>query len=370
MKLAVYYSTVTTPAEDFRWLADHGFDAVTVGDQPDLVAEARRAGLEAWICLGTFGPTADDDAQLCVGLDGARHKWFGSGCPNEPTIRAASLERYKRAASRDGVAGVFMDGIRYASPASGLEPFFTCFCTRCEKAAKTMGLDFKRMRADVSIIHERLKQGRLPFGAPLAGSPAAALGPLASMPGVVDWLAFRARVITDFIALIAKDVHAQGVKLGGYIFSPCLAPLVGQDYAAMAKHVDLFAPMMYRNARELNSIAPVNTEIHTMASWCTEDGDASVRWVLDFFGLRGDGVDDRADLLTAGLSAGDMQTETERARALIGADRELAPIIWWEDDALPETIAAHRRGGADGVSIFLFREQIKQHFKVSHAEQD
>ena len=76
----------------------------------------------------------------------------------------------------------------------------------------------------------------------------------------------RARVVESFVSEVAERVHARGKKLGGYLFSTCLAPLVGQDYAALARHLELFSPMLYRNARERNGIAPVNTEIHTVAS--------------------------------------------------------------------------------------------------------
>jgi hypothetical protein len=75
----MFYAKVETPEADFRWLAGHGFDAVTTGDEPALQAEARRQGLKPWTCLGTFNPPSDDPSMLCVDVNGDRQKWFGSG---------------------------------------------------------------------------------------------------------------------------------------------------------------------------------------------------------------------------------------------------------------------------------------------------
>jgi hypothetical protein len=359
MKLGMFYSKVRTPAEDFRWLREHGFDAVIVGPDAALAAEARGQGLEVWACLGTFAPSSEEQQELCLGLDGQRHVWFGSGCPNEPKIRAKSIAGYRQAAELGGLEGVMMDGVRYASPASGLEAFFTCFCERCEGAARRLGFDWPRMRRDVGTLCERFRAGQLPFAPAIASSPAATIGRLAHLPGVVDWLAFRARVIEEFVGLVADEVHGLGKKLGGYVFSPSLAPLVGQDYVALAQHFDLFSPMLYRNTRELNSIAPVNTEIHVVVSWAKEQPKEALAWALQFFGLAEEKLAGPEELLSRGLSAEAMALETARARALIG-ERGLVPILWHDDSTLRRTLAAIRRGGADGASIFIFNEPLKR----------
>lgn len=345
MRRGVYYSVVEGPEEDFRWLARHGFDAVVTGDDPALAALAREHELEPWTCLGTFQLPSDDPSLLCVDLNGGRQKWFGSGCPNDRGIREASLAKYREAASGDDIAGVFMDGVRYASPASGLDAFFTCFCERCAEAAVGMGFDWERMRQDVTALCERVKAGRR-------------FDPLAGVLGVSDWLTFRARVVEQFVGEVAQELHDRGKQVGGYLFSPCLASLVGQDYAALARHVDVFSPMLYRNAKERNSVAPVNTEIHALASWCTKEKDPA--WALDFFDLPGEQIDTLEDFLTRGLSPDAMRIETARARAKIGKDKSLVPILWWDDPEMLGTISAVEDGGADGVSWFLFAPGLKE----------
>jgi len=358
MKLGIFYSKVEAPEADLRWLAAHGFDAVTTGDEPALQAQARQQGLEPWACLGTFNPPSGAPELLCVDVGGNRQKWFGSGCPNNPEVRAASLDRYRRAASREQVEGVFCDGARFASPASGLDAFCTCFCDHCVQAADRLGLDFARMKRDVTGLHQALSSGDAPLASAVAGSALAVVGRFATAPGIVDWLAFRRAVITDFIGQISRVVRGQRKLFGGYFFSPCLSALVGQDYHALAEHVDLFAPMLYRNCSERGGIAPVNTEIHAIASWSRNCPDPA--WVLELVGLPGERFSSTDELLTRGVSSEAVRVETARARALIGPAKSLAPIIWWDDPGIRDTMAAVRLGGADGVSIFLFHQRLKE----------
>lgn len=361
MKLGMFYSKVEDAEADLKWIAGHGFDAVVAGDDADFQAAARRHGLAAWACMHTFAPPGEEQDFLCVDVHGKRHKWFSSACPNHPAVREACLKRYRQAASRRDVAGLLMDGVRFASPSSGLEAFCTCFCDHCAKAAAGLALNFARMKQDVTELYEHLKAGQPPVDVELADSPLAVLGRVALLPGVADWLWFRQRIIADFVATLSKVVRGQGKRLGGYLFSPCLAGVVGQDYAALAPHIDLAAPMLYRNLNERGSIAPVNTELHTLASWATTVNDPS--WVLKLAGLPPQPIKNRDDLLAPGLSPEAMRIETARARALIGKTKPLAPILWWDDSVLAETMDAARAGGATGVQVFLFTPGVKNHLK-------
>ncbi|OPZ83480.1 MAG: hypothetical protein BWY76_02251 [bacterium ADurb.Bin429] len=245
---------------------------------------------------------------------------------------------------------MFLDGIRFASPASGLEAFCTCFCEHCARAAEALGLDFERMQRDVTALYQHLVSGA-PLAPPeVAGSPIGVLGQLMRWPGVCDWLWFRQRTITDFVEELARAVHGEGKQLGGYLFSPCLAPLVGQDYVKLAPFIDLFAPMLYRNVNERNCIAPINTELHVLASW--EDPPRGPVGILALAGLPAEPHAGLDELLTRGVSPEAVRLETARARALIGPAATLAPILWWDDPLAAQTVACARQGGADGVQVF------------------
>jgi len=52
--------------------------------------------------------------------------------------------------------------------------------------------------------------------------------------------------------------------------------------------------------------------------------------------------------------------ETRRARALIGDEKELAPIIYIDDPLMAETAAGVRAAGADGVNFFVYKDQWKE----------
>ncbi|MHB9023904.1 MAG: hypothetical protein ACYC7E_06960 [Armatimonadota bacterium] len=358
MNRGMFYGPVDGLDADLDWLKAHGWDAVIGGDDPAFQQAVCARGMAPWTCLGAFTPPGDDPALLCLDVNGTRQQWFGSGCPNHPAVRASSLERHQLAASRKHVAGVFLDGIRFASPASGLDAFCTCFCEHCARASAEMGLDFARMQREVTEFHRHLASGKPLVPPELAGSPAAVLGLFVRWPGVCDWLWFRRRTITDFVAELAQVIHGEGKLLGAYLFSPCLAPLVGQDYAMLVPFVDVFAPMLYRNVNERDCIAPINTELHVIASWADQVADPA--WMLGFAGLPPEAYSGRDDLLTRGVSPEAVGVETARARALIGPGKALAPILWWDDPDAGRTVECTCRGGADGVQVFRFIAGVRE----------
>jgi hypothetical protein len=344
MKLGMFYGKVETYESDFAWLKKHGFDAVIGSDDLDFLAAARRAGIDGWSCLGTFNPPDDAPEHLCVDIEGKPRQWFFSGCPNNPEVREYALARYRTAASRVDAAGVFCDGTRFASPASGLEAFCTCFCKHCAQKAQTLGYDFEKIRKGVTEMYLRLRNGE-PF---ISAS---------DIDGVKEWLAFRANVITDFIGRISGIVRSKGKLFGGFFFTPGLSRLVGQDYRAIAGDMDIISPMLYRNFNEKGAIAPINTELHALASWAPGQNP---NWVFEISGLSGQRIEKIDDLLMYGVSESAVKLETARTRSLIGKEKKLAPIIWWKDLNILQTVQEVKNGGADGVQIFIFTEESKK----------
>ena len=57
MKLGMFYAKVESLEADLQWLAAHGFDAVTGGDDPEFHEMARRQGLESWAENNTVART-------------------------------------------------------------------------------------------------------------------------------------------------------------------------------------------------------------------------------------------------------------------------------------------------------------------------
>jgi hypothetical protein len=88
---------------------------------------------------------------------------FRFACPNNPAVRAKALTRVRELLTRYPFDGIFLDKIRFPSPASGLDEVVSCFCDHRCSAASAVGLDLK----DVARIFERVAAIETPD--PLAG---------------------------------------------------------------------------------------------------------------------------------------------------------------------------------------------------------
>jgi len=340
-----------------RWLVEKGFDFAVGPDSDDFFSMCGKHNIEPWVCLGTFNPPTEKQKYLCISINGEKKQWFSSGCPNNPDVIDFALEKYEKTAKKD-IAGIFCDGIRFASPASGLEAFFTCFCKYCERKAKDLGLDFDRMKKDVRILYDRCKAGFPLIDPYISEKPSTTLSYFISLPGVCDWLWFRKKVIIDFVERLSKIVKEKNKKFGGYFFSPCLSGLVGQDYSSLSKYIDVCSPMLYRNTREKGSIAPINTEIQILLEWAKKQKDP--KWALEFTGISTDKIKSKQDLLRKGISIEDIAKETLLARKLLDKQVKLIPIIWWKDNDIKKTIKKIINSGASGIQIFWYTQVTRK----------
>ena len=350
------------PSKDHvDFLADNGFGVVVADGSPETVAACAARGVTLYMCSGAFGKGGHPDEFLSIDVNGDRRIWFGSTCPNQPAVREANLESIAGMAATEGIAGIYIDGCRFASPASGREAFFTCFCPVCEEKAHLSGYDFARMQADVTALYRSIT-GQKP-GTPWthAGrTPSMLLHFLVNHPGVLDWLRFREACTTEHLRNMRETIKAvnQDLVFGIYIFTPTLAPLVGQNYAALNKGViDLFSPMIYRNFPRPDGPACINLELYDMAGWFDGDEAAIMETLTAFFGVPSS---PRRRLEEYGLPPHSVGEETRRARSLIGADAPLVPIRYLDDPEIEASIQAAIDGGADGVSFFVYKEEWRE----------
>lgn len=168
-------------------------------------------------------------------------------CPNNPAARRKTLERLRGLLSRYSFTGVFLDKMRFPSPANGLDNAFSCFCVHCRRAAKLVGLD---LDAVVEVLDSRAVNWDVPtaqLGATRSGSwlDAIAVG----NPALSDFLRFRTDSILGIVADAAEEAKRLGRKVSLDLFSPCLAQFVGQDYRRLAQHCAWAKPMTYRIAK-------------------------------------------------------------------------------------------------------------------------
>jgi hypothetical protein len=64
-------------------------------------------------------------------------------------------------------------------------------------------------------------------------------------PMIDQFLAFRKRSISDFLAIVSTPLRQAHLELGLDCFSPCLTHMVGQDLDAMSEFVDWIKLMTY-----------------------------------------------------------------------------------------------------------------------------
>jgi hypothetical protein len=202
-----------------------------------------------------------EDSDLVVNWRGERsHGWggwaekgggveetFRFACPNNPAARQKAVRRLHELLARYAFTNVFLDKIRFPSPANGVDEMLSCFCLHCRDAAKRANLDLDSV---VKILADRAID---PCASP-AGTPVDEVSPwlgalLAGSPILSRFLRFRADSVDALVAELAQEARNMGRKVSLDLFSPCLAPLVGQDYGRLKRHCDWAKPMTYRLAQ-------------------------------------------------------------------------------------------------------------------------
>ena len=176
-------------------------------------------------------------------------------CPNRPAVREVALDRLYRAIRGQGYQGVFLDRIRYPSPAADPARLLACFCEDCGRAAAAEGLDLEAARREIQTL-------------PPAELARALLDPQAPAPAVVRaFLDFRTRSVTRFVQSAADVARTEGLAVGLDCFSPALTHLVGQDLAALDPCCEWIKVMTYGH-----SLGPAGLpfELLDLAGWLTE----------------------------------------------------------------------------------------------------
>ncbi|HML49557.1 MAG TPA: hypothetical protein PKE04_22700, partial [Clostridia bacterium] len=223
-----------------RTLKARGIGAVVATPTPAVAEACARHGLALYACAGALSIAGRADIKPCLDVYGQPRVWFGSGCPNDPALLETRLEQAERLAKTPGLAGIFLDGARFASPASaeGPEAFYTCFCPHCAEQAEALGLDWSRTG-----------EGLRRFAAGEDALPPAA------------WLAFRSRCAGQVMARFRETFRAANpdLKLGAFVFAASLGGLVGQTAQACAGF-DILAPMLYRRYPAKHGPACLNHE--------------------------------------------------------------------------------------------------------------
>lgn len=193
---AVAEETRRAGARLFRW-------------QPLLTGERRLDLPSEWAIL-------DPDGAPVPGHGGLPE--FTFVCPNRPAVADFVAERIETAAARGLFDGVFLDRIRFPSPAPNPATHLGCFCRACARLAADAGLDLAEVR-------RALPDDPLGLVGGLLGAPCD--------PRLASFLDFRQHSITRLVQTAVRQAAQAGLEIGLDCFSPALTRMVGQNLAAL-----------------------------------------------------------------------------------------------------------------------------------------
>ncbi len=217
---AVFFSG-EKDAELYRYLNDNGiatYHEITIFASTDLYKN--RPELRPIRANGSEQPPRE---------------WYHGLCPNKAELREKGLERIRALYKRPEVQGVWLDFIRYPVRWELPDPWIddTCFCDDCLKAYRKHVADqfdypkFENRTEEASwILREHLP----------------------------TWIDFKCATIENFVAeaaAIRDEVRPDGILAAFTIpwclddFDGAIHRVVGQDFSRLAKHLDLFSPMVY-----------------------------------------------------------------------------------------------------------------------------
>jgi hypothetical protein len=345
-----------------------GVDTVVAGEQAlDPLLETP---LKTYAVAHAF-PATGESEDLTIDIYGQPFQWFGSGCPNSPAIRTQFYRTMDRLL-KGNIKGVFLDGVRFPSPASSEtnSGFFSCFCPRCQEDMTTRGYDRETIMRDVRQTADLILTGlstTLQRWLRDLCSPAGWLTLNAAYPGLFAWFKYRADCITDFVQELSTWMCKShtGKELAAFLFQPCLAYFVGQDYRRLSPDLQIVSPMIYRNYPHRPGPATINQEIMAMATLLWEGTSLSfaqcLQDLLHIFGLEvEEELPQNPDSLIS-MPIAHVTAETLAAAAFSGPRSKVIPIIWAGDHRLPETIAALKQTGVEQAILFTYEAGVAAH---------
>jgi hypothetical protein len=351
-------------------------DAVAVGwgVPPRLVDacadEAARAGaaLYRWHVLlagdGAFVPRSE---WRVVGPSGEPVPGHGGSadftfvCPNRPESRAAVLAHLDAVAADGPWAGLMLDRMRFPSPAGDPATRLGCFCDACDRAAAAESLHLAAVRAGL-VAALATAEGRRAVATGLLGCHTregvrGVRGVREEIVPLDALIAFRARSVAGLIEEAAALLRGRGLRLGLDCFSPSLAPMVGQELAALGPRADWVTVMTYGHAL---GPAGMPFELAALCDWLVATGSAdepaAMSRLADAAGLPLPAT--VAALRAAGIPPSGLADEARRARTatrtpvLAGIELVDVPgLCALSDEQIRADLAAFRGAAVDGLAL-------------------
>lgn len=340
-------------------LARLGINTIFTTPKSNYVRNAKNTNLDAYIHLWTFKAPEPAKKYGIKNILGEKLLWSGSGCPNNPEIKNRSLERIEKDASSLDIAGIILDGIRFPSLGNGLEAFLSCFCEHCYDTARDHALDLGEVRKELKCLFTDVDKFLCGIGSPID-----MMQFLVNHRTVLDWIIFKCKSIEAHIQTVKQQMNkvGMGLDLGVALFTPSLAPLVGQNYQQLADHVDLIQPMVYHRG---NGPACINHELVSLA--LTLPSNHEKQEVLEalyciFWPEHQNFPKELDSLQKSGLPFEIVTVEINRALQLVQkAEIKLNPIVFIVESTEQELrqLIGHAKGlKTHGLSLFAYYDRF------------
>ncbi len=307
---------------------------------------------------GTFTPRPEWQT---IGLDGSPVAGFQGMpeftfvCPNRPAVHEAVLSHLHDEIRRGDYEGIFLDRIRYPSPAADPARLLACFCDDCHRAAADEGLDLKATRQHIRTLLTMPE--RIPAFVRILFDPSTSVASDPALAALRAFLDFRTRSVTRFVQTATDLVYSAGLEVGLDCFSPALTPLVGQSLDALAPHCAWIKIMSYAHALGPSGLP---FELSDLADWLVTQQSTGEAKALEWLSLatRLPLPPTRAMLRENGLSPGALAAETRRGRAagvsalLAGIELvEMEGVCQLKQTQIAADVDAFRTAGADGLVL-------------------
>ncbi|HTX90718.1 MAG TPA: hypothetical protein VMC09_05825 [Anaerolineales bacterium] len=264
---------------------------------------------QTWLTGDSRTPVPPEWAVL--GLDGrpvpghAGNPDFTFFCPNRPGVQDFLAKRLEGIAALGYFQGIFLDRIRFPSPAVDPASHLGCFCKSCTRKAAETGLDLNLVRRYIdSLITDA--DGARHFVSSLLGRP--------ETPAILleAFLDFREQNITDVIETTTHQADELRLSVGLDCFSPALTRMVGQDLTELDRHCDWIKLMIYPR---VFGPAGISFELLGLTNWLIERGlteSKALKCLRDGSGLPV--PTKKSELAKAGLGSETLALEIQRGR--------------------------------------------------------
>lgn len=282
---------------------------------------SRGTSIVPWVTLLHIHRVCEQAPESCmVNAEGETVRtWL---CPSRPETLAFVEGLLLDVVEKFDPPAVFLDRFRFPEwGPGGLPDAMTCFCSSCERLARSSGVDIDGAREAMLRILRALEQDPEAFASAfwdLSSTPVLGMRRAVMAKSLIAWARFRTEIVERLVADAHRVLEAKNVATWLDLWSPSYAWIFGQDLARLAAYADWVKPFTYFRLGG-------GAHIATLIRGVTPDDDARqalYEAYLGAFGFSGPARLD--DFAQQGLDPSFVTSESRLARRLLSGRAKLA----------------------------------------------